>query len=52
MDAAKLAMQKFASSAERQQRVRDYFRGTDKNASGKVHTSWGYGLSPYMSCEP
>ncbi|CAM9842968.1 unnamed protein product [Pylaiella littoralis] len=36
MDAARLAMEKFAPSAERQQRVRDYFRGKDKNASGKV----------------
>lgn len=40
MDAAKLAMQKFAPSGDRQQRVRDYFRGKDKNASGKV-TDWG-----------
>eukprot|EP00903_Cladosiphon_okamuranus_P013950 g12974.t1 len=39
MDAAKLAMQTFAPSEERQQRVRDYFRGKDKNASGKVSES-------------
>ncbi|CAM9175845.1 unnamed protein product [Hapterophycus canaliculatus] len=39
MDAASLAIVKFAPSAERQQRVRDYFRGKDKNASGKVSES-------------
>lgn len=44
MDAAKLAMQKFAPSGERQQRVRDYFRGKDKNVSGKV-IGWINGLS-------
>lgn len=36
MDAVREAMNKFAPSAERRQRVRDYFRGKDKNASGKV----------------
>lgn len=36
MDAMREAMVKFAPSAERQQRVRDYLRGKDKNASGKV----------------
>ncbi|CAM9186272.1 unnamed protein product, partial [Ectocarpus fasciculatus] len=36
MDAARLAMEAFAPSGERQQRVRDYFRGKDRNASGKI----------------
>lgn len=36
MDAVGDAMNKFAPSVERQQRVKDYFRGKDKNASGKV----------------
>lgn len=36
MDSTKLAMGKFAPSADRQQRVRDYFRGKDRNGSGKV----------------
>lgn len=36
MDAARDAMVEFAPSAERQQRVRDYLRGKDKNGSGKV----------------
>lgn len=36
IDAARDAMVQFAPSGERQQRVRDYLRGKDKNASGKV----------------
>eukprot|EP00904_Undaria_pinnatifida_P002651 jgi/Undpi1/12387/HiC_scaffold_5.g02059.m1 len=39
IDAARDAMVQFAPSGERQQRVRDYLRGKDKNASGKMPES-------------
>lgn len=44
----------FAPSAERQQRVRDYLRGKDRNASGKVRSGFAsddassLGLIPFV----